>query len=113
MNKKVQLKDIAYARSGDKGASSNVGVIFVNHKIYEWAVDNLTNDVVSEYFKNIALGGVDRYLMENINAINYILKDSLDGGGSESLINDAQGKTHGQAILRMEVELPLNLLDDE
>ena len=51
--------------------------------------------------------------MENINAINYILKDSLDGGGSESLINDAQGKTHGQAILRMEVELPLNLLDDE
>ena len=113
MSKKIQLKDIAYARSGDKGASSNVGVIFLNHKIYEWAVENLTNDVVGEYFKDIALGGVDRYLMKNINAINYILKDSLDGGGSESLINDAQGKTHGQAMLKMEVELPLNLLDNE
>ena len=45
---KVTLGDFAYARSGDKGASSNVGGIFVNHKIYEWAVDNLTNDVVSE-----------------------------------------------------------------
>ena len=66
--------------------------------------------MVGAYFKGIALGGVNRYLMGNINAINFILKDSLDGGGSESLLNDAQGKTHGQAILRMEVELPEELL---
>ena len=110
MNKKIRLQDIAYARSGDKGSSSNVGVIFINKEIYRWAIENLTNDIVSTYFKGIALGGVNRYLMENINAINFILKDSLDGGGSESLLNDAQGKTHGQAILRMEVELPEELL---
>jgi hypothetical protein len=110
LNKKIRLQEIAYARSGDKGSSSNVGVIFINKQIYKWAVDNLTDDMVGTYFKGIALGGVNRYLMKNINAINFILKDSLDGGGSESLLNDAQGKTHGQAILRMEVELPEELL---
>tara|TARA_B100000427_G_C15511758_1_gene596534 strand:+ start:2734 stop:3063 length:330 start_codon:yes stop_codon:yes gene_type:complete len=107
---KVRLGDIAYARSGDKGSSSNVGVIFKNKDCYDWAVINLTEIVVEKYFKEIALGGVKRYLMDNINAINYILNDSLDGGGSESLLNDAQGKTHGQAILRMEVDIPENLI---
>ena len=107
---KVRLGDIAYARSGDKGSSSNVGVIFKNKDCYDWAVVNLTEIVVEKYFKEIALGGVKRYLMDNINAINYILSDSLDGGGSESLLNDAQGKTHGQAILRMEVDIPENLI---
>tara|TARA_Y100000748_G_scaffold290610_1_gene277397 strand:- start:243 stop:578 length:336 start_codon:yes stop_codon:yes gene_type:complete len=104
--KRVKLYDIAYARSGDKGASSNVGLIFINNKFYNWAVINLTEEVVSDYFKDIAKGGVKRYLLPNLNAVNYILFDSLDGGGSESLINDAQGKTHGQAILKMEVEVP-------
>ena len=112
MNKKIKLQDIAYARSGDKGSSSNVGLILINSEIYEWAVENLTNKVIAEYFKEIALDGVDRYLMPNINAINYILNDSLDGGGSESLLNDAQGKTHGQAILRMEVEIPEEILNN-
>ena len=107
---KVRLGDIAYARSGDKGSSSNVGVIFKNKDCYDWAVINLTEIIVEKYFKEIALGGVKRYLMDNINAINYILNDSLDGGGSESLLNDAQGKTHGQAILRMEVDIPENLI---
>ena len=107
---KVRLGDIAYARSGDKGSSSNVGVVFKNKDCYDWAVINLTEIVVEKYFKEIALGGVKRYLMDNINAINYILNDSLDGGGSESLLNDAQGKTHGQAILRMEVDIPENLI---
>ncbi len=107
---KIRLGDIAYARSGDKGSSSNVGVIFKNKDCYDWAVINLTEIVIEKYFKEIALGGVKRYLMDNINAINYILIDSLDGGGSESLLNDAQGKTHGQAILRMEVDIPKNLI---
>ena len=107
---KIRLGDIAYARSGDKGSSSNVGVVFKNKDCYDWAVINLTEIVIEKYFKEIALGGVKRYLMDNINAINYILIDSLDGGGSESLLNDAQGKTHGQAILRMEVDIPKSLM---
>ena len=111
MIKTVRLDEIAYARSGDKGSGSNVGVIFINQKIYDWAVINLTEEVVSNYFKDIALGGVKRYLMDNINAINYILSDSLDGGGSESLLNDAQGKTHGQLLLLLELDVPDSFMD--
>ena len=110
--KNIKLNDIAYARSGDKGSASNVGIIFINNKFYNWAVEHLTEEVISDYFKDIALGGAKRYLLPNLNAINYILFDSLNGGGSESLINDAQGKTHGQAILKMDVEVPLECFDD-
>ena len=102
----VTLNEIAYARSGDKGSASNVGIVFLNKKLYDWGIDNLTEEVISDYFKDIAFGGVKRYLLPNLNAMNYILFDSLNGGGSESLINDAQGKTHGQALLKMKVEIP-------
>mgnify|MGYP007063721228 CR=1 FL=1 len=105
--KVVTLNEIAYARSGDKGSASNVGIIFLNEKLYNWGVNNLTEEVLSDYFKDIAFGGVKRYLLPNLNAMNYILFDSLNGGGSESLINDAQGKTHGQALLKMKVEVPM------
>jgi len=110
--KNLKLNDIAYARSGDKGSGSNVGLIFVNEKFYKWGVENLTEEVIANFFKDIAFGGVKRYLLPNLNAINYILFDSLNGGGSESLINDAQGKTHGQAILKMNIQLPSELFDE-
>ena len=110
--KVVKLNDIAYARSGDKGSASNVGIIFINKNFYNWALENLTEKDLSDYFQDIALGGVKRYLLPNLNAMNYILFDSLDGGGSESLINDAQGKTHGQAILKMKVKIPLEYFDE-
>ena len=113
MKVNITLSEIAYARSGDKGSNSNIGIIFINSKIYDWAVENLTSDIISEYFSEIALGGVDRYLMKNLNAINFILKDSLDGGGSESLLNDAQGKTHAQGLLKMNVRIPKQIISDE
>ena len=113
MKVNITLSEIAYARSGDKGSNSNIGIIFINSKIYDWAVENLTSELISEYFSEIALGGVDRYLMKNLNAINFILKDSLDGGGSESLINDAQGKTHAQGLLKMYVRIPKQIISDE
>ena len=100
MKVNITLSEIAYARSGDKGSNSNIGIIFINSKIYDWAVENLTSELISEYFSEIALGGVDRYLMKNLNAINFILKDSLDGGGSESLLNDAQGLRNPRRGLR-------------
>lgn len=106
---KVKLQEIAFARSGDKGESSNAGLIFTSAKIYDWARETLTASVVKEHFKSIVKGNVIRYEMPNLLAINYILGDSLGGGGSESLINDAQGKTHGQALLLMEVDIPENL----
>ena len=103
---KIKLSSIAYARSGDKGAHSNVGIIFTNHDIYKWAKEYLTSDKIKEHFKEIVKGNVVKYHLDNLYALNFILENSLGGGGSESLLNDAQGKTYGQAILLMEVDLP-------
>lgn len=102
--KRRLLGDIAYARSGDKGPNVNIGVIFKNENDYNNALDNLTEKVVKSYFSDMVKGDVVRYKLPNLNALNFILNDSLEGGGSETLINDAQGKTFGQAILMMEID---------
>jgi len=108
---KIKLKDIGYTRSGDKGANSNVGIIFKNNKLYDWAKDNLTDKVIKNYYSHIIKGSVIRYELDNILALNFILNDSLGGGGSESLINDCQGKTHGQMLLELEIDIPKSLLE--
>ena len=106
---KIKLNEIAHARSGDKGAHSNVGLMFNSPELYEWAKSNITKELIKTHFQSIAKGNILRYEMDNLLALNFILGDSLGGGGSESLLNDAQGKTHGQALLLMEVDLPDNL----
>ena len=106
---KMKLSKIACARSGDKGSNSNVGVIFDNIKLYHWAKEQLTEDKIKKYFSSIVKGSVVRYELDNILSLNYILNDSLGGGGSESLLNDAQGKTHAQILLMMDIDLPTNL----
>ena len=107
---KIKLNNIAHASSGDKGANSNAGLMFKSPELYEWAKGNLTPKLIKEHFQSIAKGEVIRYEMDNLLALNFVLGDSLGGGGSESLLNDAQGKTHGQALLLMEVDLPDNLV---
>jgi hypothetical protein len=103
---KVSLSKLAYARSGDKGDGSNVGVVAYNSQCYEVIKQVLTPERVKEHFKEICFGSVDRYEAPNLLALNFILHDSLGGGGSESLKTDAQGKTHGLGILYMEIEVP-------
>ncbi len=102
----LKLKDISYARSGDKGDSANVGVVFLNKELYRWALTYLTPNRIKKYMGGIVKGDVIRYELANINALNFILKDCLGGGGSISMLNDAQGKTLAQAILMMDVEVP-------
>ena len=101
---KMKLKEFAFARSGDKGDGSNVGVFVHNEADYEFLKSYLTVDRVKEHFKEICHGDIVRYEAPNMLALNFLLGDSLGGGGSESLITDAQGKTHGLALLEMEVE---------
>ena len=108
---KILLGQIAHARSGDKSSSSNVGLMFYSDDVYDWAKTYITEKRVKEHFNSIVKGDVKRYEIDNLQAFNFILSDSLGGGGSESLLNDAQGKTHGQALLLMEVELPDSLSD--
>ena len=105
MKKKVKLKEIAHARSGDKGDGSNIGLIAYDRAAYDLICTHVTSEKVKEHFKEICKGNVDRFEVPNLLALNFILHDSLGGGGTESLKNDAQGKTHALALLEMEIEI--------
>ena len=101
---KVKLKDFAMARSGDKGDGSNVGVFVTNAADYEVIKRELTVERVKQHFQEICFGEVVRYEAPNMLALNFLLRDSLGGGGSESLKTDAQGKVHGLGLLELEIE---------
>jgi hypothetical protein len=106
----VKLLKIAHARSGDKGNASNVGVIARHPDIYPFLKEHLTENVVKEHMKHVCKGKVERYEMPNIQALNFLLHDSLGGGGTVSLKLDAQGKTHAAQMLRMEIDVPDKIL---
>lgn len=107
---KVKLIDIAHGRSGDKGNGSNVGIIARHPDVYPFLKEFLTAERVKEYMKHICKGDVERYEMPTIGALNFILNESLGGGGTVSLKLDAQGKTHASTLLRMEVEVSDEIL---
>jgi hypothetical protein len=103
---RIRLEDIAHARSGDKGDGSNVGIIAYTEAGFRLLQLELTAGRVKQHFSAICKGEVERFEVPNLRALNFILHDSLGGGGSESVKTDAQGKTHGLALLRMELDLP-------
>lgn len=103
---KVRLVDIAHARSGDKGDTANVGVIALQPAWYPVLVRELTVDRVARHFTGMIRGGVQRYELPNLNALNFLLHGALDGGGTLSLKTDAQGKVYSTALLRMVLDLP-------
>lgn len=107
----VPLSRIATARSGDKGAGSNVGVMARSAAAFAFLLEHLTEERVAQHLQELNRGGVRRYAAENLGVLNFLLADSLGGGGSASLKTDAQGKTHGLALLRLELEVPQDVLD--
>jgi hypothetical protein len=102
---KVKLVHLAHARSGDKGDTANVGLIALKPEYYPVLVEQVTAERVKEHFKGICLGEVERFEIPNLGALNFLLHQSLDGGGTLSLKTDAQGKTYSSALLRLEVEV--------
>ncbi|MDP1891969.1 MAG: hypothetical protein Q8K55_13830 [Gemmatimonadaceae bacterium] len=102
----VRLLDIAHARSGDKGDTANVGVIALRPEWYATLERHLTRDRVARHFAGTIEGGVDRYELPNLMALNFLLHGALDGGGTLSLKTDAQGKVFSTALLRMELDVP-------
>lgn len=103
---KVPLLRIAAARSGDKGEGSNVGLLARSPAAYAFLKEHLTAERVAQHLCGINDGEVVRYEADNLLALNFLLTDSLGGGGSASLRTDAQGKTHGLALLRLEIDVP-------
>ena len=102
---KVQLVKLAHARSGDKGDTANIGLIALEEEFYPVLVREVTAERVKQHFKGICHGEVERFELPNIGALNFLLHESLGGGGTLSLMTDAQGKTFSTALLRMEIEL--------
>ncbi len=102
---KIKLKDICHGRSGDKGDAANIGIIAYDEEGYKIIQKHLTAKRVKEHFTGICKGEVERYELPNIRALNFLLHNTLGGGGTVSLKHDAQGKTLAAALLRMEVEV--------
>ena len=103
---KARLLDLAHARSGDKGDTANVGVIARRPAYYPILVRELTPERVAAHFAGMIRGGVERFELPNLHALNFLLHGALGGGGTVSLKTDAQGKTLSTALLRMEIEVP-------
>lgn len=106
---KVNLTQLAHARSGDKGDTANVGLIALREEWYPLLVREVTASRVRQHFRGICKGEVERFELPNLGALNFLLHESLGGGGTLSLMTDAQGKTFSTALLRMEIDIA----DDE
>src|SRR5215213_1302332 len=102
---KIELTKLAHARSGDKGDTANVGVIALKDEIYPILVREVTREKVKEHFGAMVKGEVERFELPNLKALNFLLHESLGGGGTLSLMTDAQGKTFSTALLRMTIDL--------
>ncbi len=104
----VQLRWLAHARSGDKGNTANVGLIALDPAYYDLLAREVTRARVARHFKGM-VSSVDRFELPNLHALNFLLHDALDGGGTLSLKTDAQGKVYSTALLRMEIPVPVSL----
>ena len=103
---KVQLLDLAHARSGDKGDTANVGLIALRPEWYSLIERYVTRDAVAKHFEGVISGPVVRFELPNLGALNFLLHGALDGGGTLSLKTDAQGKVFSTALLRMAIDIP-------
>ncbi len=102
---KVELTKLAHARSGDKGDTANVGLIALREEFYPILVREVTAERVKAHFGEMVKGDVERFELPNLGALNFLLHESLGGGGTLSLMTDAQGKTFSTALLRMKIEI--------
>jgi hypothetical protein len=102
---RIPLSRVAHARSGDKGDTSNIGIIAFDQRHYPILVREVTAERVKHFFGEMVKGKVERYELPNLGALNFLLHEALGGGGTLSLRIDAQGKTLGAALLRMEIQI--------
>ena len=110
--KRVPLSALAFARSGDKGRHSNVGVVAFDERCYAVLAERLTAEVVQAHFSALC-ASVERYELPNLRALNFVLEGALGRGASVSTRTDAQGKIHGTAALLIELDVPDDLVPPE
>jgi hypothetical protein len=103
--KTIQLREIAYARSGDKGDVVDIGLMAKDDRAYRIIKEKVTPEKVKEHFKDIVKGAVVRYDMDNLNSLEFVLYNALGGGATQTLAMDQTGKAYGQNLLRMTIEV--------
>ena len=103
--KTIPLKDIAIARSGDKGDISNVGLIAKDEKAWEIIRKYATAEKIKKHFGREVKGSVERYELPNLMALNFVLHNALGGGATRSLSLDFTGKANSQKILLLELQV--------
>jgi hypothetical protein len=107
----IHLKDIAHGRSGDKGDHANIGIIAYTRAGHAFLERELTADKVKDWFHALGPSRVERYGLPLLYAFNFVLRDALGGGASDSLRTDTQGKALATALLEMPLPEPGNLAD--
>lgn len=103
---RIPILELAHARSGDKGDTANIGLIAYDQIDYPLILEQVTAERVKQHFGPLVSGPVERFELANLCAVNFLLHGALDGGGTVSLMTDAQGKVFSTALLRMEIEVP-------
>ena len=106
------ISKIALGRSGDKGDMANIGVIARSPKAYEFLKQNLTPQLVKNWFQELCLGKVTRFELDKLRGLNFLLDKSLGGGGTQTLRTDAQGKTFSHALLRQRIKIPQEVIEE-
>jgi hypothetical protein len=102
----VQLRELATARSGDKGNHANLGVVAISPAAYDVLQRELTAERVQRFFSDLGVRRVERFELPKVQALNFVLYDALAGGASRSLRIDTQGKLLGTAVLSLELPCP-------
>lgn len=110
--KKIRLEALAFARSGDKGDVSNIGIMARTKNIYDFLSKALTPELIRDHFRGMIKGDVEIYLLPNIESIEVVLRQALGGGATCTLRFDQTGKSMGQALLRLELEVEEKLLEE-
>ena len=108
---RVQLKDVAQARSGDKGNSSDISLFAPNPEVYEIFKREVTAERVKGFFTGLVKGEVYRYEVPNVLALKFLCTEAL-GGAPSSLRLDNLGKCFGSNLLRMEVEIDEKIINE-
>ena len=105
MGRQVRLRDVAYARSGDKGDVVNIGVMAKTPDDYRLLKRHLTPERVKSHFANIVKGDVVRYELDNLQSLEFVMRNALGGGATRTLMMDQTGKAYGPNMLRLVLEV--------
>ncbi len=108
MSRTIKLHEIAHARAGDKGNTSNVSVWAYDPGDYLLLKAQLTPERIKSAFPKLIEGPVMRYELDHLHGLNFVMQDALEGGVNTSLGLDSHGKSWSSLILGLEIEIPDN-----